>query len=543
MPRLPDADAAGARRAIVDTRMEPRDRSEEISAAANIEFGQSVGAAADQIITVDNQFRYAKAKSELLAADVAGRKALEQDEDFESYETKYGDAMTKALESAGKNIRSSRDRERFELEARQDLLRGTENVRQLATARERDWGVASLNEALERNHRAALEAGDEASREAILTNSRELIAGAKQRRYLSDVQAEELGRKSVERYAEGSLVMQPAEDRIKTLSNPAKNAAQFLSPDRRAVLLEAAKRESEEKEIRRQAQAYADRFAAIEDTGEALDRAKEIKDPKVRDEVERRIKVDRAQRQLIERERSEQRFDGVMDAIEKGAKRADIAPEVWIELTPQQRTAVEQRLAAPGGTVKTDLDTYYKLAGMVTNDTQAFGELDLRQYAGKLSTEDFKTLTNQQMRIRSGDARDPLAANFRNMNQTVDEYILKVYGKTAAKGETQGKIIEFRSRFDEIKREYETQNKKKLSVPEARKMLDEMTQDVVLNGMFTANKRAFQLEPGDIEDVPPAYVQPIIKKLRRLNPDAPITEDLIVETWQKIEATKRAKKP
>lgn len=539
MPRLPDADAAGARVAIRETRTETVDRSEEISAAANIDFARTTGAAVDQVITLDNQFRYAKAKSELLAADIAGRKALESDDDFESYETKYGDGMTKALESAGKNIRSPRDRERFELEARQDLLRGTETVRQFAQTRERDWGVASLNEALERNRRAALEAADEPTRAAFLRNSQELITGAKQRRYLSDTQAEELGRKYAESYAEGALVMQPPERRIDMLSKPDGTPAQMLAPDRRAVLLEAAKRESEEKEIRRQSQAYADSFAAagLTDMGEKLERARRIKDPSVRAAVEQSIRTDHANQELIKRERSEQRFDGVMDAIEKGATRKDIAPEVWIELTPQQRTAVEQRLAAPGGTVKTDINTYYKLAGMATSDPQAFGELDLRQEAGKLSTEDFKTLTNLQLRIRSGDAKDPLAANFRNMNQTVDEYILKLYGDTTAKGEKQGKIIEFRARFDDRKREIEAQNKKKLSVPEARKILDEMTTEVSLG--YFRSKRAFELKPGDIEDVPDAYVAPIIKALKRFNPDAEISDDAILDAYRKIQATKK----
>ena len=86
MPRIPDSTALGER--TVARRRAPiyEDRSGEIAA-------NSLGRAADQLGQIGTQlgeredkFRYAQAKSSLLTADMAVRKELENDPDWERTE-------------------------------------------------------------------------------------------------------------------------------------------------------------------------------------------------------------------------------------------------------------------------------------------------------------------------------------------------------------------------------------------------------------------------------------------------------------------------
>jgi hypothetical protein len=239
MARIPDASQLGY--SVPQTRT-PRfqDRSGEIVAGAVGRFGQVVGQVASDIQEKEDQFAFAQAKSTLLQADVDARRALENDGDWQTYEKRYTESMTKAREKAAGMIRGNRDRALFDMDAKLDFERGVGEIRNVAKRKEIDWGRASLDGMLQSNRTAALNAKDEQTRAALISATQEAINGAKAKGYLSEQEATNQQQAWVQSYGLGALDTLPYSKQVEMLKNPEGTPAGFLAPDQRANLLRQA---------------------------------------------------------------------------------------------------------------------------------------------------------------------------------------------------------------------------------------------------------------------------------------------------------------
>lgn len=255
MPRIPDESSLGY--SVPRTRT-PRfqDRSGEIVAEAVGGFARTLGQVADSLQEHDDQFNYARAKSTLLTADVEARKELENDQDWETYEKRYTERMSKAREQASGLIRGGRSRSLFDMDAKLDVDRGLQQIRGKAKEKEISWGRATLDEQLEGLRNSGLQAEDEPSREAHLSAMSDLIDGALAKGYIDPVERVNIRQARTVDYAAGWLSMQPASAQVELLSNPkAKGSAilKLIPPDKQSALLEQAQRENlanEERAIR-----------------------------------------------------------------------------------------------------------------------------------------------------------------------------------------------------------------------------------------------------------------------------------------------------
>jgi hypothetical protein len=240
MPRLPDIDDLGQRSI-------PQSRARFVAAArpgADIATGlNDVAAAGFQITEREDRLTYAKSKSGLLMEDLKARSELEQDPDYETYEPRYRDRMKKAREIALGQIRSKTDRLAFEQDSDFDIERGALAVRGLSRTKEVDTGRASLDSILSTNRTAALEAKDSGTRTALIQASSDALRGAKEKGYISAQEEEGQWNRWTADYGEGFLDVQTLPKRIEVLSKPKGTPADFIAPDRRAVLLKAAKNE------------------------------------------------------------------------------------------------------------------------------------------------------------------------------------------------------------------------------------------------------------------------------------------------------------
>lgn len=519
MPRIPDADNLGY--SVPRTRTPHfQDRSGLIEAEGAIQLAQTVGAVADRFQEREDQFNYAQAKSTLLQADIEARRALEDDNDWESYEKKYSERMAKARESASKLIRGKRDRSLFEMDAKLDFERGLGEVRTFAKQKEVRWGRSTLDQALEANRAAALNAKDEATRTQIITASKELIQGAVQKRYYEEDEGTNLFQSFRDNYALGFLEMQPAEKRIELLSSKG-TVAEYLQPDVRAKLLEAAKNENRQLTVRRESQAQED--AIVEKFGgnwsAALSAARDIEDPEVRDSTVSRIKVRQAEAKQFELETREALGEEALAFINDGGKFADLPLHIKNGLKTSAlnslRAYAEQQ--AGGGTRRTDPETLIELSMLSTDDPQKFGELDMLGYRDKLSDGDFEEFVDLQRKIRSGSL-DGKATGFMTINQVRDERIRDIFGSAAPTSKEKPEVSAARRKFIT---QYETQLKafkeqtgKPATADDARKILDEMTAEVTINRSlwFDAEKPAFEVT---FDDIPDAEGQQIVAALRK----------------------------
>lgn len=540
-PRIPDASALGY--STPQTRT-PRfqDRSGQIAAGAAGQLAETVGGAADAYQKREDEFAFAQAKSALLAADVDARRELENDSDWRTYETRYSEKMTKARETAAGMIRGNRDRALFDMDAKFDVERGVGEIRGLAKRKEIDWGRASLDGMLETNRTAALNAKDEPTRAALIATTQAAINGAMANGYISEQEAMNQRQVWTANYAEGFVGMQPAAERIKLLSKPKGTVADLIAPDKRAALLEAAKNEDRELNVRRQSQAQEDAIVAKFGTGpSALKAARDIEDPEVRDSTVSRIKVRQAEEKQAEFEYREALSEEALAFINDGGKFADLPTRIKNGLKPSAlnslRSYAEQH--ASGGARRTNPETLIELSKLSTDDPQTFGELDMLPYRDKLSDSDFEEFVDLQRKIRSGSL-DGKATGFMTVNQVRDERIRDLFGSAQPGAKESSNTSAARRRFvvqfEDRLRAHREQAGKSATADEARKILDDLTADVAINRdyWFDTSKKVYELDENDIPDVPAAERNEIIRELQKRG--KPVTEQAIIGLYRHVNA-------
>lgn len=116
------------------------------------------------------------------------------DDDYETYETRFEEAKSKALEESGAMILSQRDRETFSVDMESRSLGMLNQLRTRAKAKEKDFGVAATNQALIDNRELVFSSPIEAHQ-----NSLDILEGARANGYISaeeyvgQVNAEKVG--------------------------------------------------------------------------------------------------------------------------------------------------------------------------------------------------------------------------------------------------------------------------------------------------------------------------------------------------------------
>lgn len=244
MARIPDVTDFGARPVVQARAPRVIDQSGDILAEGIGRAASTVSQIGAQFLQRQDQFATASARSEILQADVAVRKSLENDSDYSTYETRYTDAMQKAREAATAKIRSKTDRALFDEQAKLDIERGSASVREAARTREVDVSRANLDSTLEGNRTSALEARDEPTRTAFIQATQDAIAGAQAKGYLTAQEAVNTRQKWTSAYAESFVSMQPVDEQLKLLAKPsAGTVGSYIDPAKRVDMIDSAQRQ------------------------------------------------------------------------------------------------------------------------------------------------------------------------------------------------------------------------------------------------------------------------------------------------------------
>lgn len=531
MAQIPDVTSLGSSpiprsaRGIVPSDMV--DQSAAIEAESLGRFAENVGGIARQFGEREDKFNYAQAKSSLLQADIAARKSLENDNDWSTYETRYQESMSKALEGSAKMIRGNRDRSLFEMDSKLDVERGLQEIRGKAKVREVDWGRSTTDQTLEANRAAAMNAPDDITRQAVLSASKEAIIGAKEKGYYSEQEATNLFQGFRDSYATGYLAMQPAEKRIEMLSGK-NTVAEYLQPDVRAKLLEHAKNESRELRVRRESQAAEDSIVAkLGPTPAALAEARKIADPEVRDSTVSRIKAREVEAKQRDIESRDALGEEALRFINDGGRFADLPLRIKNGLKPSALSSL--RSYAESGKRATAPETLVELSSHFADDPQSFGETDLLAYRDRLSDNDFEKFVDLQRKVRSGNV-DGKASGFQSITQVKDAKLRELFGGTTAKGDKQTRINNFTTQFEAELKSFKEETGKAARTDDARKILDNLTAEVSIN--WGSDKRVYELKDGDIPDVPAAERAEIIRELQKRG--KPVTDAAIISLYKRV---------
>ena len=527
MPRIPDANALTkripqSRRGIVS------DRSGEILGEAAVELGQAFGRAEER----RDKFRYGKAKSELLQADIQARRELESDPDWQTMEPRYRERMKKAREKAAAGISDRSDRAYFDQDSDIDLERGAAAIAEISRAREIDSGRADLETNLAGNRAAALNTRDAGTRMALLQAGKDMVTGATQPSpsgavILSKESAASTWLKYQESYGEGFVAMMDPEEREQVLQNPVGTPAEFIPPDKRVLLLRSAQTENKERRIRTESKQQSESILAGGGSLESMRaKARKIEDAEVSDATILRLEGRFADREA-DRERYERQARREMwDIIDKTGDLDAVPTSLLARVDPEDRVRAKDYLQKDGK-VTTNVGVWYGLTQMAGDDPIGFAEVDLLRYRNAIDEEDLQQLAKQQEAIRenvrAGDA-------IQTDNQIVLGALRELKVKTAGSipQDDAERAAEFRYAFQKAVNDQFRVTGKQPSVEDKEKIRDALMVEVVSGtSWWGGTKKSRLFEADEVREVviPKEERKKIIAALQKRGVEA--TEDRI----------------
>lgn len=312
----------------------------------------------------------------------------------------------------------------------------------------------------------------------------------------------------------------------------------------------------EEGSVRGEGQRAADRILGTATTRvEALNEARKIEDPKVRDAAEERVQRYWSVKEQANREQQEQVMAHIAGGLDRGGNLQQVLPSLWEKLDAGQRAAMrsyENQIKA-GNRPVTDIQTYYDLVSLASapETQEAFVRTNLLAYRHKLDDEDFKHLASAQAALRKGDTKqgDKLLSDARTQNQIVDDALLAIGLDPSPNEKTptaqREKILAFRRAVRQAVAAHQAKTQKEITNEELQSLVDGLViKGVTEEGIFwDTKKHVFELAPGEsiaikAADVPQAERDKIEDALRRAGRQ--VTDEAIVTLYQQRLSQMRA---
>lgn len=192
MALLPDRESLGARPLPASRRGVAVNPHAGAVGAAAAGVGEALSRAAEEEFEKQDRLAGAAARAELLKADVAFRRELQNDNDYATFESRYTEHMTKARESAARMIGGRHARAMFEQESSLDFERGRAEVLTAARGREIGAKSATLHQTLDTLADTSREALDDGTRTASITTANEAITAGEKAGIIDPVDAVKL---------------------------------------------------------------------------------------------------------------------------------------------------------------------------------------------------------------------------------------------------------------------------------------------------------------------------------------------------------------
>jgi len=305
----------------------------------------------------------------------------------------------------------------------------------------------------------------------------------------------------------------------------------------------------EEGTLRGESQRKTDELMRTQSTWkERMDAAKKIEDPKVRDEVDRRLKTEMQTEKALDAEREENIARQATNIIEK-TKNFDAIPPAMVASMPVSVRSSLRSYAdnlREGKKPQTDWNEYYNLKTMaaVAETKEKFLRTNLLEYRSTMADAEFKELVNLQTGLRNGDTNaENTLDGYRTDQMIVNDALAEAgvdtspeAGAAAAK-----QVNQFRRKVDEQILLRQQQTGKKVTNQEVQEIVDNLVIKGVVPGsgflgFFQKKKHVFELKDGEqiaIEagDVPKSERAKIEAALR--GKGLPVTEDRILELYNR----------
>jgi len=281
-------------------------------------------------------------------------------------------------------------------------------------------------------------------------------------------------------------------------------------------------------------------LAKTPDLSDALSQARNIKDPRKRDEVVKRVKQRMADDRLAKRLDDERNFDIASEAIEDNANMDSIPKEVLANLTPKSKRALEAQAAMKrnGLSPVTDANTFYELEQLAgTPSTRdKFLTMNLKEVKHLLSETDFKRFAKMQVDFKKGSTKgmDGIESKTSIVNGALGAVDMP-FGANADP-EDKARANQFRREVDRLVVQRQDLTGKKVTNEELREITENLMVELVTDKgiFFDETKKVFEITPEDAplietDSIPTAELQKIRNTLRDRN--IPVTDENMIAMY------------
>jgi len=447
----------------------------------------------------------AKARADFLVLKAKQDSAYENDEDFETVQERYTEAVEGGLGEVAGTIGDASARNRFVDDMRPSVAVGIERAKDIAWGQKADYELGGLKERLNSLREAGLtgvggidpdtgETMDPITESASSAN--QMIDSAVANNYMSAESAAESKRLFRESLALGKIQMMPPEQRMDALK---QKWASFIPSDRRAQLM----REAEEHMYEEKAQTIVDEWAGDSeiDTGEFMDRLRKIGDKRLRDKIETEWHYQNGQNERVRLEEQRAFRDKYLSKVQLGdMKQSQIPRFDWKAMDAPTKTAIinAERARASGKTkLEFRLDHFEKRlkfekaieAGIPGAGTAMYN------YFHKIAHE----MNEKQQRAWAESSIDGDLPDQQKSTLTDQQYM---NGRLSEKGD-----VELRREAilwaGDWRDKYVAANKKEPSITERNKAFDDYVYREYKSGwwLFGSDKRMVEMDEDEQQDV------------------------------------------
>lgn len=287
-------------------------------------------------------------------------------------------------------------------------------------------------------------------------------------------------------------------------------------------------------------------FSKTGSLSQALDQARQIEDPKLRDETTRRVKDRYAMKKMEENEREDRLSMDAYNILDQTGDTDKIPRSMWNSFTGSQRSSLISyaKNKREGTQPEPNSDAYVDMTLMLANPQtrESMARSSITHLRGKVTDSEFKSLLNMQKGIISGDGKTKAALGGILSNAQVMRNTLKNAGIDADSDDG----IAFQRKIIVKSEEFAATNGKTPTAGEVQDMVDGLLREVTAQKgpslnlfgtkqqfWFDKKKKVFELDPGEglieVGDVPPVEREKITEYLKATN--RPVTDANILKLY------------
>lgn len=289
---------------------------------------------------------------------------------------------------------------------------------------------------------------------------------------------------------------------------------------------------------------------------QALEEARKIEDPKVRDATVSRLKDEYQMKRLAKEQAQSDVFDTAANIMERNRGQLNeaglpVPATMWGQLDLQGRNAIDSRAKQlrEGKNATTDWEEYYNLKSMASSSAtrDEFLKINLMIYRPKMADAEFKQLVDLQTSLRKGDEKQ--LNGYRTTNQIVSQTLRSIGVNPNPKPGSNDaqKAAQFQRLVDEQYQMMQDETGKKPTSADVQKIVDNLVVkgEVPDTGWFwNDKKRVFELQEGEslmvnVEDIPKSDRQGIEKALATNH--IPVTPENIEKAYQTLVKARSAR--